>query len=129
MTMRVYDLMLLLNNIIPKISFCFRGLFNNSIFNKYPILKIIFLIIFINLIYRTFVIFIFMILKSLFPIFQMYYILKNMDSYSNDKPLKKLFDKIKENKSNQDNIIDNLEIQMNNQLGIVKFQDSNIDQV
>lgn len=59
----------------------------------------------------------------------MYYILKNMDSYSNDKPLTKLLNKIKESKPNQDNIIENLEKQMNKQLGIVKYQDSNIDQV
>lgn len=129
MTMRVYDLILLLNNIRPNLSLLYSSLFNNSIFSKYPILKIIFFIIFVNLIYRTFVFFIFMILKSLFPLFQMYYILKNMDSYSNDKPLTKLFDKIKESKPNQDNIIENLEKQMNKQLGIVKYQDSNIDQV
>lgn len=52
-----------------------------------------------------------------------------MDSYSNDKPLTKLLNKIKESKPNQDNIIENLEKQMNKQLGIVKYQDSNIDQV
>jgi len=127
--MKVYDFLLLINSIRPNISFCFSSLFNNSTFNKYPILKIIFLIIFINLLYRTFVYFVFMILKSLFPIVQMYYILKNMDSYSNDKPLTKLLNKIKESKPNQDNIIENLEKQMNKQLGIVKYQDSNIDQV
>jgi len=69
-----------------------------------------------------------MILKSLFPLIQMYYILKDMDSYSDDKPLSKLFNKIKEN-NNQENIIDSLEKQMNNQLGIIKYNESNIDQV
>ena len=102
---------------------------NNAVFNKHPYIKIILLIIFFNLIYRTFVYFIFIILKSFFPIFQMYYILKNMDSYSDDKPLTKLFNKIKENNNNKENIIETLENQMNNQLGIINYKDSNIDQV
>ena len=52
-----------------------------------------------------------------------------MDSYSDDKPLSKLLNKIKEREPNQENIIDNLEKQMNNQLGIIKYNESNIDQV
>ena len=52
-----------------------------------------------------------------------------MDSYSDDKPLSKLLNKIKEGEPNQENIIDNLEKQMNNQLGIIKYNESNIDQV
>lgn len=127
--MNLFNLLILFR---PNLSLCTNSiacLYNNSIFNKYPILKIIFSIILINLIYRTFVYFIFMILKSLFPIVQMYYILKNMDSYSDDKPLSKLLNKIKEREPNQENIIDNLEKQMNNQLGIIKYNESNIDQV
>ena len=126
--MNLFDLLILFK---PNLNLCTNSincLYNNSIFNKYPILKIIFSIVVINLIYRTFVYFIFMILKSLFPLIQMYYILKNMDSYSDDKPLSKLFNKIKEN-NNQENIIDSLEKQMNNQLGIIKYNESNIDQV
>ena len=56
----------------------------------------------------------------------MYYILKNMDSYSDDKPLSKLLNKIKEGEPNQENIIDNLEKQMNNQLGIIKYNESTV---
>lgn len=130
--MNIYNIFILFNKFRPNLNLCTNSisiLFNNTIFNKYPILKIISFIILINLIYRTFVYFIFIILKSLFPIFQMYYILKNMDSYSDDKPLTKLFNKIKENNNNKENIIETLENQMNKQLGIVKYQDSNIDQV
>ena len=112
------------------------SLFNNKVFNKYPFLKIITLIVSINLIYRTFIYFIFMIIKSVFPIVYMYFILNQMDKRSDQKPISKLIEKIKnDNKeaSKKNTIIDTLENQMNQELGIRKDiqteYDLNFDQV
>ena len=106
-------------------------LFNNNFFLKYPLIKILVSIIMLNLIYRTFIYLIFLILKSVFPVFYMYYLLKQMDNSSSDKPLSNIINKINNNNSNSNdkNIIDKLEDQMNYELGIIKFDKSNIDQV
>ena len=118
------------NNIglIYNYSFLF---FNNNFFLKYPLIKILVSIIMLNLIYRTFIYLIFLILKSVFPVFYMYYLLKQMDNSSSDKPLSNIINKINNNNSNNnnENIIDKLEDQMNYELGIIKFDKSNIDQV
>ena len=105
--------------------------FNNNFFLKYPLIKILVSIIMLNLIYRTFIYLIFLILKSVFPVFYMYYLLKQMDNSSSDKPLSNIINKINNNNSNNnnENIIDKLEDQMNYELGIIKFDKSNIDQV
>ena len=114
-------------SIIYNYSFPF---FNNNFFLKYPLIKILVSIIMLNLIYRTFIYLIFLILKSVFPVFYMYYLLKQMDNSSSDKPLSNIINKINNNNSNNnENLIDKLEDQMNYELGIIKFDKSNIDQV
>ena len=115
-------------SLIYNYSFLF---FNNNFFLKYPLIKILVSIIMLNLIYRTFIYLIFLILKSVFPVFYMYYLLKQMDNSSSDKPLSNIINKINNNNSNSNNknIIDKLEDQMNYELGIIKFDKSNIDQV
>lgn len=111
------------------------SLFNNRVFNKYPFLKIIAMIVSINLVYRTFIYFIFMIIKSVFPIIYMYFILNQMDKRSDQKPITKLIEKIqsetnKSKSNNKNTIIDTLENQMNQQLGIIKNNhDLDFDQV
>lgn len=115
-------------SLIYNYSFLF---FNNNFFLKYPLIKILVSIIMLNIIYRTFIYLIFLILKSVFPVFYMYYLLKQMDNSSSDKPLSNIINKINNNNSNSNdkNIIDKLEDQMNYELGIIKFDKSNIDQV
>jgi hypothetical protein len=101
---------------------------NNAVFSRHPYIKIILLIIFINLIYRTFVYLIFILIKSIFPIIYMYFLLNLMDKSSEEKPISNLLFKINDN-NNKENIIETLENQMNKQLGIVNYTDHNIDQV
>lgn len=115
-------------SIIYKYSLLFL---NNNIFLKYPLIKILVSIIMLNLIYRTFLYLIFLILKSVFPVFYMYYLLKQMDNSSTDKPLSNIINKINNNSNNNENenLIDQLEDQMNYELGIIKYDKSNIDQV
>ena len=67
-------------------------------------------------------------MKSIFPVFYMYYLLKTMNYYSEDKPLSKIFNTIKLN-TQKNNIIEDIENKMNLELGIIKYKDSNIDQV
>jgi hypothetical protein len=61
----------------------------------------------------------------------MYYLLKQMDNSSTDKPLSNIINKINNNSNNNENenLIDQLEDQMNYELGIIKYDKSNIDQV
>ena len=92
--------------------------FDNSLFNKYPIFKVLFGIILINLIYRTFIYLLFMIIKSLFPVIYMYFLLYFMDKQSDDKPITQLIKKIKKNNlptPNSDDIINSLEKELDNQ--------------
>jgi len=104
--------------------------YNNTVFNRYPYIKIISLIIFINLIYRTFVYLIFVFIKSIFPIIYMYFLLNLMDKSSEDKPISNLLFKINNDSDQKIKIIDTLEKQFNNQLGITTYSDDiNCDNV
>ena len=93
-------------------------IFDNNLFNKYPFLKLIFGIIIINLMYRTFLYFLFLMIKSVFPIIYMYFMLYFMDKQSDDKPITNLIKKIKKDNlpnPNNEDLINTLENELDNE--------------
>ena len=82
--------------------------FDNSLFNKYPILKLLFGIFIMNFIYKTFLYFIFLIIKSVFPVIYIYFILYFMNKNSDDKPMNQLLNRIKK-PDVEENVIEVLE--------------------
>ena len=94
-------------------------IFNNSLCNKYPILKLLFGIFLINFIYRTFIYFLFFLIKSIFPIIYVYFMLYFMDKNSENKPFSNLIKKIRNDNINKNNnFIDSIEKEFNKKLGI-----------
>ena len=116
---------LILNKLRSNFGYIFKYfmiMFNNSLCNKYPILKILFGIILVNFIYKTFVYFLFFLIKSIFPIIYVYFMLYFMDKNSENRPFTNLINRIrKENIKKNNNFVDSIEKEFNKKLGIDDF--------
>ena len=105
--MKILDIFFYINNKINS-SYFINKIINNTICNDHPILKIIILLFFLNIIYKIFFSFILIILKGLFPIFYIIGLLYLMDNYTKDRPFNSFFNNIKNNNYYKEEELDDL---------------------
>jgi len=105
--MKLLDIFLYINNKINSFYFI-NKIINNTICNDHPILKLIILLFFLNIIYKIFFSFILLIFKGLFPIVYILGLLYLMDNYTLDRPFNSFFNNIKNNTCFKEEELDDL---------------------